>query len=99
MSSPTAQRLVVELYLEGGIRGVEIGSVMFGRRDQNGNESASDKELVRLALPRRVYTQAHVNYLIERISAVFSKREHAKGLRIIKQSPILRHFTAHFEPH
>jgi tryptophanase len=93
-----AQRLAVELYLEGGIRGVEIGSVMFGKFGDDGKEIPSDKELVRLALPRRVYTQAHVNYLIECISAVFKRREGLKGLRLTKQAPMLRHFTAHFEP-
>ncbi|MER3413928.1 MAG: tyrosine phenol-lyase [Armatimonadota bacterium] len=93
-----AQRLVVELYREGGIRGVEIGSVMFGRRDaQTGEEQPADKELVRLALPRRVYTQAHANYLIEIFEQLVQQRHNAKGLRIIKQSTMLRHFTAWFE--
>jgi tyrosine phenol-lyase len=93
-----AQRLVVELYREGGIRGVEIGSVMFGRRDaQTGQEHPADKELVRLALPRRVYTQAHANYVIEVFEQLLERRHKTKGLRIVKQSPMLRHFTAWFE--
>lgn len=93
-----AQRLVVELYREGGIRGVEIGSVMFGRQDpQTGEELPADKELVRLALPRRVYTQAHANYVIEVFEQLVQQREATKGLRIVKQSPMLRHFTAWFE--
>jgi tyrosine phenol-lyase len=94
-----AQRLVCDLYLAGGIRAVEIGSVMFGKHDPStGKEIPSDKELVRLALPRRVYTQAHVNYLIETFGEVFAGREAACGLTITKQSPMLRHFTAHFSP-
>lgn len=93
-----AQRLVCELYVQGGVRAVEIGSVMFGRTvPETGEEISADKELVRLALPRRVYTQAHANYLLEVFDAIFAKREDAKGLRISKQSKMLRHFTAHFE--
>jgi tryptophanase len=93
-----AQKLVTELFLEGGVRAVEIGSVMFGRLMADGNEVPSDKELVRLALPRRVYTQAHVNYLIECAAEVFARRGKATGYRISRQSPMLRHFTAEFEP-
>lgn len=92
-----AQVLVCELYLAGGIRGVEIGSVMFGRCLE-GREHPADRELVRLALPRRVYTQAHVNYVGEVFADVFARREEARGLRIVRQAPILRHFTAWFEP-
>jgi tryptophanase len=93
-----AQRLVVELYREGGIRAVEIGSVMFGKRNPDtGEEVPADKELVRLALPRRVYTQAHANYILEIFDELWQRREDARGLRIAKQSPILRHFTAWFE--
>ncbi|HEY3782537.1 MAG TPA: tryptophanase [Fimbriimonadaceae bacterium] len=91
-----AQVLVNELYVAGGIRGVEIGSVMFGHH-KDGKEIPADRELVRLALPRRVYTQAHVNYVAEVISEMFDVREQAKGLRITKQAPLLRHFTAEFE--
>lgn len=91
-----AQVLVCELYRTGGIRGVEIGSVMFGRHE-NGVEIPADRELVRLALPRRVYTQAHVNYVAEVINDMYDRREEAVGLRITKQAPFLRHFTAEFE--
>ncbi|MGI8924885.1 MAG: tryptophanase [Fimbriimonadales bacterium] len=94
-----AQRLVAELYSKGGVRAVEIGTVMFGKKDQTtGADIPSDKELVRLALPRRVYTQAHINYLIEIFAEVFAEREMARGLRIVKESAMLRHFTAHFKP-
>jgi tryptophanase len=92
-----AQTLVCNLYLEGGIRGVEIGSAMFGR-NVDGKEVPADRELVRLAMPRRVYTQAHVNYVGEVFAELYAKRSEATGLRITKQSPILRHFTAWFEP-
>ena len=90
-----AQALVCELYLHGGVRGVEIGSVMFGR-NVDGVEAPSDRELVRLAMPRRVYTQAHVNYLAEVLEAMFVERDSVKGIRITKQAPFLRHFTAEF---
>ncbi len=92
-----AQVFVCELYLAGGIRGVEIGSGMFGR-NVDGVEIAADRELVRLALPRRVYTQAHVNYVADVITEMYARRTHAVGLKITKQAPFLRHFTAHFEP-
>ena len=93
------QSLVAELYLEGGMRAVEIGTVMFGRRDpETGTESAAPMELVRLALPRRVYTQSHVDYLVEAILLVHAKRERIGGFRITRQAKALRHFTAEFEP-
>lgn len=92
-----AQVFVNELYLAGGIRGVEIGSVMFGRC-VDGVEHGADRELVRLALPRRVYTQAHVNYVADVIAEMFDKRSEARGLRIVKQAPFLRHFTAELQP-
>lgn len=92
-----AQVLVCDLYVTGGVRGVEIGSAMFGR-NVDGKEVPADRELVRLALPRRVYTQAHVNYVAEVIHEMFDRRDQARGLRITKQAPFLRHFTAHFEP-
>ncbi len=93
-----AQVLVCELYREGGIRGVEIGSLMFGR-SVDGVETPADRELVRLAMPRRVYTQAHVNYVVEVFSRLFAERDEAKPMRIVRQSTILRHFTAWLEPH
>jgi tryptophanase len=91
-----AQTLVCELYVRGGIRAVEIGSVMFGKL-VDGVEQPADRELVRLALPRRVYTQAHVNYVFEVLAETFENRHSAKGLRIVSQAPYLRHFTAEFE--
>ena len=93
------QALVVELYREAGIRAVEIGTVMFGRRDPaTGAESAAPMELVRLAIPRRVYTQSHVDYVVEAILNVFRRREQVRGYRFVEQAPFLRHFTARFEP-
>ena len=91
--------LGVELYLEAGIRSVEIGTVMFGRHDPaTGEETPSDKELVRLAIPRRVYTQSHIDYVVEAIIEVFARRESIGGYGIVEQAPFLRHFTARFEP-
>ncbi|MCK4577510.1 MAG: tryptophanase [Candidatus Marinimicrobia bacterium] len=92
------QALVCELYLEAGIRAVEIGSVMFGRVDPDTEEETpADMELVRLALPRRVYTQSHVDYAVEAIINVFERRNEIKGLRMTYQAEYLRHFTAKFE--
>ncbi len=85
------------LYLLGGVRGVEIGSVMFGRRP-DGTEQPAANELVRLAFPRRVYTQSHVDYLAEVILAVHAQRNRLTGYRIVYQAPVLRHFTARLEP-
>jgi tryptophanase len=82
--------LAAELYLEGGIRSVEIGSLMFGQ--------AAKMELVRLAIPRRVYTQSHVDYVIEVILAVRKRREQIRGMKLTYQAPFLRHFTARLEP-
>ena len=91
------QALACELYLAGGIRSVEIGSVMFGRRDpQSGAETPAEMELVRLALPRRVYTQSHVDYLVEVIQAVQAAKDQIGGLAITYQPAALRHFTAKF---
>ena len=91
------QSLVCELYIEGGIRSVEIGSVMFGKYDKNGKHIAPPMELVRLAIPRRVYTQSHIDYVIEAIDEVNKKKNELKGFRIIYEAPMLRHFTAKFE--
>jgi tryptophanase len=82
--------LAAELYLEGGIRSVEIGSLMFG--------TAAQMELVRLAIPRRVYTQSHIDYVVEVILKVWARREQIVGLRLSYEAPFLRHFTAHLEP-
>jgi len=93
------QTLVCELYKKGGIRGVEIGSVMFGKKDKETEEEIpAPMELVRLAFPRRVYTQSHFDYAIEKIIETFNDRENAKGMRITWEPPFLRHFTAKFEP-
>ena len=88
--------LVNALYLEGGIRAVELGSVMFGKAAGHGGEIAAPHELVRLAFPRRVYTQSHFDYVIEVLDLVRRQRDRIKPYRIIKQAPFLRHFTAHF---
>jgi len=92
------QSIVCELYIEGGVRAVEIGSVMFGKYDKNGKLIPAMMELVRLAIPRRVYTQSHIDYLIEVISEVYNRRKDLKGYKIIYEAPMLRHFTAKFEP-
>lgn len=91
------QALVCQLYLKGGIRAVEVGSLMFGR-SIDGREYPAERELVRLAMPHRVYTQAHVNYVCEVIAEMFEERSRVQGLRITRQSPILRHFTADLAP-
>lgn len=92
------QSIVCELYIEGGIRAVEIGSVMFGKYDETGKLIPPPMELVRLAIPRRVYTQSHVDYVIEVILEVYKNRQSLKGYRIAYEAPMLRHFTATFEP-
>jgi tryptophanase len=92
-----AQALCVALYLAAGIRAVEIGSVMFGRPHADGTEEPAALELVRLAFPRRVYTQSHVDYIAEALLYVARVSEQIRGLRIGWQAPALRHFTARFE--
>jgi tryptophanase len=82
--------LAAELYIEGGIRSVEIGSLMFA--------AAARMELVRLAIPRRVYTQSHIDYVVEIILRVWERRDQIKGMRLTYEAPFLRHFTAHLEP-
>src|SRR5450631_2421512 len=88
------QALVGALYLHGGIRSVEIGSLMFGKYDGDKNLVPAQLELVRLAIPRRVYTQSHIDYVAEVIIEVFNARDKIKGLSIIEEAPMLRHFTA-----
>ena len=88
------QALACEFYIAGGIRCSEIGSLMFGGIDENGKEYFSDNELVRLAMPRRTYTQSHIDYVIEVIIDVYKRRKDIRGLKIIEQSKYLRHFTA-----
>jgi tryptophanase len=92
------QALAVELYREAGIRSCEIGSVMHGERDAGGGDLPAPMELVRLAIPHRVYMQSHIDYVIEAILEVNKRRESIGGYRIVKQPPFLRHFTAQFEP-
>ena len=91
------QAIVCELYLEGGIRGVEIGSVMFGKYDKDGNVVSPPMELVRLAIPRRVYTQSHIDFVAEVVIEVYKNRDKLKGYKITEEAPMLRHFTAKFE--
>lgn len=85
------------LYLEAGIRGVEIGSVMFGKRSEDGQESYHNMELVRLAFPRRMYTQSHFDYAAEAICELKERAREVRGVRIVHQAKYLRHFTAEFE--
>ena len=93
------QSIVCELYIEGGVRAVEIGSVMFGKYDkQTGKLISPPMELVRLAIPRRVYTQSHIDYVAEVAIEVFKKRFDLKGYEIVYEAPMLRHFTAKFRP-
>src|SRR3984885_14877378 len=84
------QALAIALYRHAGVRSVEIGSVMFGEHAQH--------QLLRLAIPRRVYTQSHIDYLVEAILEVNARKESLRGLRMIYEPPFLRHFTAKFEP-
>jgi tryptophanase len=92
------QALVGALYTEGGIRGVEIGSLMFGKYDEDKKLVPAPMELVRLAIPRRVYTQSHIDYVAEVIIEVFNNRHAIKGLAITEEAPLLRHFTAKLKP-
>jgi tryptophanase len=89
--------LVNALYVEAGVRGVEIGSVMFGLQP-DGSEKAAAMDLVRLAIPRRVYTQSHIDYVAEAVIAVAEGRDAIRGYRIRSAPRVLRHFTAEFEP-
>ena len=91
------QSLAVALYEAGGIRGCEIGTVMFGRHP-DGTESAAPMDLVRLAIPRRTYTQSHVDYVIEVVRSVADRASELRGYRIVREPAALRHFTAAFAP-
>jgi len=90
------QALAVALHREGGIRGCEIGTVMFGRRP-DGRETPAAMDLVRLAIPRRTYTQSHIDYVIEVCRWVAERADRLRGFRIVEEPPTLRHFTARFE--
>jgi tryptophanase len=91
------QSLAVALYEHGGIRACEIGTVMFGQRP-DGTEVPAEMDLVRLAMPRRVYTQSHADYVVEVFEEVAKRRSELRGMRIVSQPRQLRHFTARFEP-
>ena len=91
------QALSVELYVEAGIRCVEIGTVMFGFDPNTGEEKPAHLDLVRLAIPRRVYTQSHMDYVLEAIDLVWQRRKDVRGVKIVKAPKFLRHFTAEFE--
>ena len=91
------QSLAVALYIEGGIRGCEIGTVMFGRHP-DGTETPAAMDLVRLAIPRRTYTQSHIDYVIEIVTQVAAGAGELRGYRILDEPPALRHFTARFQP-
>ena len=92
------QVLVCDLYRKGGIRCVEVGSVMFGKYDENKKLIPARNELVRLAIPRRVYTQSHIEYVIDVFDDILELRDQKRGLKIMYEPPFLRHFTATFEP-
>jgi len=91
------QALAVELYLEAGIRAVEIGTVMFGADPHTGEEHPARMDLLRLAIPRRVYTQSHMDYVLEAIGIVWARRHAIHGMKIVQAPKFLRHFTAHFD--
>ncbi|MBU0755986.1 MAG: tyrosine phenol-lyase, partial [Planctomycetes bacterium] len=92
------QALSVLMYIEGGIRAVEIGSVMFGKTDpQTGRTIPASMELVRMAMPRRVYTQSHLDYVLEIFEEIVRRKDELKGMRIVYEPRFLRHFTARFE--
>ena len=91
--------LCVDLFVLAGIRAVEIGTAMFGKRDADtGTEHPAVRELVRLAIPRRVYTQSHIDYVVEALAELYRRRERLRPFRIVEQAPFLRHFTARYAP-
>lgn len=90
--------LVCDLYIKGGIRCVEVGSVMFGKYDDNGELIPAANELVRLAIPRRVYTQSHIDYVLDIFDDILEMKDRKRGYEITYEPPFLRHFTAHFKP-
>jgi len=90
------QSLAVELYIQGGIRGCEIGTAMFGLRP-DGKEEPAHMDLVRLAIPRRMYTQAHMDFVVEVVTEVYANRASLKGMKFVRQPKALRHFTGRFD--
>ena len=92
------QALVCDLYIKGGIRSVEVGSVMFGKKENDGKLIPAPNELVRLAIPRRVYTQSHIDYVLEVFDDILELKGQKRGYKITYEPPFLRHFTAQFEP-
>jgi tryptophanase len=93
------QALSIAMYLEGGIRAVELGTVAFGYLDpETGEEVFPKLDLVRMAIPRRVYTQSHMDYVVEVVTAISEKADSIRGYEIVYQPKLLRHFTARFKP-
>lgn len=93
-----AQALACELYLQAGIRGVEVGSLMFARKNSNGQDLPAPHEFVRLAIPRRVYSRAQLDYVAEAVIEIHRRRQELRGYRLLYEAPYLRHFTAILEP-
>jgi tryptophanase len=93
-----AHSLAVEFYREGGVRGIELGSLAFGVPQEDGTDVPAAMELVRLAIPRRMYTQSHIDYVAEVVLDVAARAGSMGGYRIVEQAPWLRHFTARLEP-
>ena len=94
-----AQTLVVELYLEGGIRSAEIGTLMADRDPQTRENRYPEKEYLRLAIPRRVYTNNHMDVISAALGNIFQRRDKiTSGYRILREAPIMRHFTIELEP-
>jgi len=91
------QAIVVDLFKRAGIRAVEIGSVMFGKKDAAGNHIAPKMELVRIAIPRRVYTKSHIDYTAEAVIDCYNNREQLRPMKIVWEAEFLRHFTCKFE--
>src|SRR5690606_19025258 len=92
------QALACDLYLKGGVRSVEIGSVMFAKYNIDGTLITAANELVRLAIPRRVYTQSHIDYVLDVFDDILEIKDKNKGYEITYEPPFLRHFTAKFKP-